>query len=43
MVVTLLVALTAFTALFGWLLMLRFQQLRTADPLDHHQARYRSD
>ncbi len=28
MVVTLLVALTAFTALFGWLLMLRFQQLR---------------
>jgi heme exporter protein C len=29
MVITLLVALAAFTALFGWLLMLRFQQLRT--------------
>src|SRR5579871_4679527 len=33
MVVTLLVALTAFTALFGWLLMLRFQQLRTRSRL----------
>jgi hypothetical protein len=29
MVITLLVALAAFTALFGWLLRLRFQQLRT--------------
>ena len=29
MVITLLVSLTAFTVLFGWLLMLRFQQLRT--------------
>ena len=29
MVVTLLVSLAAFTALFGWLLLLRFQQLRT--------------
>jgi heme exporter protein C len=29
MVVTLLVSLAAFTALFGWLLMLRFRQLRT--------------
>jgi heme exporter protein C len=29
MAITLLVALAAFTALFGWLLRLRFQQLRT--------------
>jgi hypothetical protein len=33
MVVTLLVSLAAFTALFGWLLMLRFQQLRTRSRL----------
>jgi heme exporter protein C len=33
MVVTLLVSLGAFTALFGWLLMLRFQQLRTRSRL----------
>ena len=33
MVITLLTALAAFTALFGWLLMLRFQQLRTRSRL----------
>ena len=33
MVVTLLVSLAAFTVLFGWLLMLRFQQLRTRSRL----------
>jgi len=33
MVVTLLVSIAAFTALFGWLLMLRFQQLRTRSRL----------
>ena len=33
MVITLLISLAAFTALFGWLLMLRFQQLRTRSRL----------
>jgi heme exporter protein C len=33
MVITLLVALAAFTGLFGWLLMLRFQQLRARSRL----------
>jgi len=33
MVITLLTALAAFTALFGWLLMLRFQQLRSRSRL----------
>jgi heme exporter protein C len=33
MVITLLTALAAFTVLFGWLLMLRFQQLRTRSRL----------
>jgi len=33
MVVTLLVSLAAFTALFGWLLMLRFLQMRTRSRL----------
>lgn len=33
MVITLLVSLAAFTVLFGWLLMLRFQQLRTRSRL----------
>jgi heme exporter protein C len=33
MVITLLISLTAFTALFGWLLMLRFRQLRTRSRL----------
>jgi heme exporter protein C len=33
MVITLLTALAAFTALFGWLLMLRFQQLRARSRL----------
>ncbi|HVN29487.1 MAG TPA: cytochrome c biogenesis protein CcsA [Candidatus Binataceae bacterium] len=33
MVITLLTALAAFTALFAWLLMLRFQQLRTRSRL----------
>lgn len=33
MVITLLVSLAAFTVLFGWLLMLRFEQLRTRSRL----------
>lgn len=33
MVITLLMSLAAFTGLFGWLLMLRFQQLRTRSRL----------
>ncbi len=33
MVMTLLASLAAFTALFGWLLMLRLQQLRTRSRL----------
>ena len=33
MVTTLLISLAAFTVMFGWLLMLRFRQLRTRSRL----------